>query len=73
MSNESDLDIKIKYFVGMKLFLDDYYRIYGPADDTLPSLLSNLGRCSLEHFMPPDPALWQMWNESLDRLQTKDG
>lgn len=65
--SEERFKSEVKYFLAMKIFLNDYYDIYGPANDTLQSLLSNLGRCSLENFMPPDPALWQMWNESLDK------
>jgi hypothetical protein len=64
MMMENDF-LEKKYFLAMKIFLKKYYDIYGPADETLPSLLSNIGRSHWQHYLPPDPALWQMWEDSI--------
>jgi hypothetical protein len=56
-------------FLALKLFLNEYYAIYGPADETLPSLLSNLGRADADNYMPLDSALWQMWCTSLEKAE----
>ena len=52
-------------FLALKCFLTEYYKVYGTADNSIESLLSNLGRIDRENSMPLDPALWDMWQESL--------
>lgn len=69
MSKNQSIDGQAQSFLALKLFLNEYYNIYGPADESLPSLLSNLGRADADNYMPLDPALWQMWCTSLKKAE----
>lgn len=69
MSAKQSIDKQAESFLALKLFLNEYYNIYGEADESLPSLLSNLGRSDPDNVMPLDPALWQMWCSNLEKAE----
>lgn len=67
--SKHDYNDSIRYFVALRYFIEEYYKIYGPADDRIPSLLSNLGRVRLDHHISLDPALWAMWEEAVTKVR----
>lgn len=59
---------QLQAFDAMRHFLEAYWRLGNKSSDDIAGPLGSINRDMMQDGSVPDPALWHMWREAVEKV-----